>query len=380
LRSASADVRRLFHLPLLFFLSSLTLPAFACREKEAAPRLLVVAVDLSGPGREQGRAIRDGARLALRQMRAADALCGLDLRLLVEDDGGDAERAAELARELVDVGEVIAVIGPSTPTTVAAALPVYSGKSGLPVLVPGPLPMEGTEAGPKWVFSVAPGPTFLGESLAWFLVTELRTDSASAFVVRGPYAEAFETGFSRELQRLGGGIDRKVALDSTLARLDLLARATREAPALLVVGRAGQLARIVAALRSEGVDVPVLASEEPADSAPEMHDLTYYPMLFDPRGHGSAREFTASFSHRFGYAPDAAAALAYDAASLVVAGCQAGARDRAALRRWLVAVGETAPHAGVTGTLFFSRGRQAVRDIPIASHGQAARVATRRTP
>ena len=80
-----------------------------CSSDDPPTLLLAVVVDLSGPGREEGLQIRDGARLAVREATRAGAAAP-ELQLLIQDDRGDPRYAAHLARQLVAIPEVLAVL------------------------------------------------------------------------------------------------------------------------------------------------------------------------------------------------------------------------------------------------------------------------------
>ncbi|SFC43490.1 bifunctional serine/threonine-protein kinase/ABC transporter substrate-binding protein [Streptomyces aidingensis] len=87
------------------------------------PRIAVHA-DLSGPGRAAGQAQERGVRLAVEEFNARpDA--PFTLSLVVEDDGGDPQRAAEAAARLAGDPAVLAVIGPTHDATALTALPRY---------------------------------------------------------------------------------------------------------------------------------------------------------------------------------------------------------------------------------------------------------------
>lgn len=352
--------------PVLSFFSLLfygaTLLA-GCGRGEPSRALVAVVVDLSGRGQEQGRQVRDGARLALREARRKPAGAS-GIELLIQDDRGDPERAARLARYLVGLPEVLAVIGPSDLLTAASALPHYERRrGGVPTLVPGPLAPELTRDR-AWVFGMAPAADFLGKTLGWFVVSQLATDSVASFFSPDLYGRSIEEGFFAEVERLGGRALARVPLDPSVAGFGDFVAGARAAPALLVAARAPAAGRLISALREAGVRAPVLASEGPLAL-----EGVYYPLLFDPGARPAARRFADQFARSFGEPAGTPAALAYDAASLVVQGFGAGARDRVALRDWLAAIGQGAPHSGITGTFFFTRDLDAVREVKVGSLG-----------
>ncbi|MEO3764661.1 bifunctional serine/threonine-protein kinase/ABC transporter substrate-binding protein [Streptomyces sp. B5E4] len=80
--------------------------------------------DLSGPGKDTGRAHERAARLAVDRHNARDD-AGFRLALDVADDGGTRAGAARAARRFADDAAVRAVLGPTTATGARAAAGVY---------------------------------------------------------------------------------------------------------------------------------------------------------------------------------------------------------------------------------------------------------------
>ncbi|MFN2432807.1 MAG: ABC transporter substrate-binding protein, partial [Gemmatimonadota bacterium] len=349
--------------------------AVACARPAPPERLVALVVDLSGAEREGGLQLRDGARLALREAARVDET-GPEVSLLVQDDRGDPARAARLARHLIEVPEVLAVITAAGGTLVGPALAEYAGAGeGMPVVVAGVCPPDVTR-GREGVFCVAPGAEFLGETLAWFLVTELGADSAASFFTADALGQALDRGFAEELARLGGGLVERVPFDASVTSFDLFLPRATTAPVLLVAGRTEEAARAITVLRAAGVEAPILTNVQPREALPRLH----HALLFDPRGHPPARAFAERFQAAFDRAPSAAAALGYDAAALVVRGAGAGAVARGALQEWLASPDGAARHEGGTGTFYFNRDHEAVRDVTIAGGSDRQPEAVRSAP
>jgi branched-chain amino acid transport system substrate-binding protein len=72
-------------------------------------------------------------------------------------------------------------------------------------------------------------------------------------------------------------------------------------------------------------------------------------MLDDPK----ARRFVEAFTAKYHMAPDAHAALAYDATMIVARAIAEAGPDRAKVRDWLGAMGTHGAHNGVTGRTAF---------------------------
>jgi ABC-type branched-subunit amino acid transport system substrate-binding protein len=338
-------------------------------------KLVAVVVDLTGPGRATGQEIHDAARLALRE---AERKSRVGVELLVQDDRGEPERAVRLAGYLAKLPEVVAVIGPSSPATAGRALAVYGGDDGVPTLVPIPLEARVVKDGDH-VFGLAPSAEYLGETLAWFLVTELSADSATTLVAKDPFAEALERGFGAELGRLGGGTGARVTLGAGGPEGPLPPAALR-APAALVSARPEVAGAPIASLRGAGFSGPVLLAGAPPEAPASPADSSgavYYPLFFNPAADPGSRGFAERFQATYGRSAGEPAALAYDGVNLVLEAVEAGAVDRQSVLRWLQGTGPSTSFQGVSGRFFFSREHFAVRDVAVASLGTVGPVATR---
>ncbi|MFF5762836.1 bifunctional serine/threonine-protein kinase/ABC transporter substrate-binding protein [Streptomyces tanashiensis] len=91
-----------------------------------------VQADLTGPGKDIGRAQERGVRLAVERFNARkDKPFTLDVK--VSDDGGVRSRALAAARALTGDRDVLGIIGPTSDYTGYASLPAYD-EARLPVI------------------------------------------------------------------------------------------------------------------------------------------------------------------------------------------------------------------------------------------------------
>jgi branched-chain amino acid transport system substrate-binding protein len=88
-----------------------------------------------------------------------------------------------------------------------------------------------------------------------------------------------------------------------------------------------------------------------ADTAAAEGALIATPVRLDQDDAG--RRFAANFKTRYGVTPDANAAMAYDAAMLLVKAIEAVGPDRAAIREYMTKVKGNAAFQGVTGQIRF---------------------------
>ena len=85
-----------------------------------------------------------------------------------------------------------------------------------------------------------------------------------------------------------------------------------------------------------------------------MSEGTYIGMSFTPEDPSPrARTFVAAFKKKFNTAPDAHAALAYDATYLIAQALKEKGPDRRAVRDYLRSLNRETAYAGLTGPAFF---------------------------
>src|ERR1051325_978268 len=91
-----------------------------CARQEPRPQPPVIGLftGLSGPTAAWGEAVSRGARLAAEDCKSAT--------LMVEDDGGKPENAANLAASFLGDPRVMAIVGADTTAGTLAASPLRS--------------------------------------------------------------------------------------------------------------------------------------------------------------------------------------------------------------------------------------------------------------
>jgi ABC-type branched-subunit amino acid transport system substrate-binding protein len=116
------------------------LPA-ACTSRNAAPVIkLGVIAPFEGPGRPLGYAILPAVKEAVREANNRNALGPYRVAVVAFNDDLDPATAADQARALALDSDVLAVIGPFTPETAAAAAPILAaaGVAHLAINAPDP--------------------------------------------------------------------------------------------------------------------------------------------------------------------------------------------------------------------------------------------------
>ncbi|MFI9744641.1 bifunctional serine/threonine-protein kinase/ABC transporter substrate-binding protein [Streptomyces sp. NPDC052494] len=106
------------------------------KKKAAPPKArrwtIGVQADLTGPGKDIGRAQERGVRLAVERFNARKGR-PFTLDVKVSDDGGDRHRGLAAARALTGDPDVLGIIGPSSDYAGLVSLPAYD-EARLPVI------------------------------------------------------------------------------------------------------------------------------------------------------------------------------------------------------------------------------------------------------
>lgn len=311
-----------------------------------------------------GRAIRQAAELAVAQINARGGIDGRKLALVVKDDGGDTHKAIQVANELRDDPSVAAVIGHVNSGATLAAAPVYNDPDGgVVALSPTASSPEVTDAGP-WTFRVSPSDLAYGPALAqWSRGRGVRR--AAVLYANDEYGRGVAASFAGAFQKAGGQV---VGMDPYLT--EMLATGTGAEPylrralgrgmdALFIAGRAEDAAAIVPRVRALGYRGVVMGADgllgiESEGAVGE--GLFIGAAFFADAPHQAATRFAAEYRERFKQAPNADAALGYDAMQVIARALAEAGTDRGRIREYLEGVGTRHPAVeGVTGTIRFDR-------------------------
>ncbi len=293
-----------------------------------------------------------GIELALEQVNAEGGIGGRPLRAVMRNDKGEGSRAVTIAAELLEMPEVVAVVGHVNSGTMVAAARVYN--EGLPAVSTTASTPDLSGISP-WVFRVISSDSVNGRDLA-------RHARARGFARAAILYEnnAYGRGLAQSFERNFGGTI--VAADPIPGAEDgdmepfVAWIAQRSPEVVFVAGTEASGLAVLREARRQGVRATFLGSDgwtgivrEPQLAEGAMVGAPF--TTEDPRD--EVRRFVAAFRARFGMEPDGNAALAYDATMLVARAVREAGGSRPGVRDWLAARTTTAPFPGVTGPIAF---------------------------
>ncbi|XMN05725.1 bifunctional serine/threonine-protein kinase/ABC transporter substrate-binding protein [Streptomyces griseobrunneus] len=299
----------------------------------AAGRRWVIGVhaDLTGAQKAAGRAQERGVRLAVDRF---NSLTGKPFTLAVKvlDDGGDPARSARVAEEFARDRDVLAVIGPTGDAATGTALPAYD-EAVLPLLTVSSLQISYPARVNAAFFQASPSYAALSMPIVTRLLLRPDVERLGVLIDRSGGQAAYQAGYATNLMTpsLTTGTTHPRVVPAGTSDLgpviaDLLGH---RSDALFYAGDAAGGARAARALAATPFKGPSMAQhtvmrpeflERAGDTAEGWEFIAPFTDaggVSGTPGAPGAADFAAAHRKRFGAAPAAWSAEAYDVAGLV---------------------------------------------------------------
>jgi branched-chain amino acid transport system substrate-binding protein len=358
---------------LLWLLAAFVTPS--CAPKKNAEDRATIQIglfgDLTGPTFNFGLSAKNGVLMAADEINQAGGINGHMIDIVIEDDNGSPEEAAQVTGKLIDRYKVIAIIGAGASGNSLAAAP-RAQSAHLPLIAPSSTNPAVTQVG-DYIFRACFIDAFQGEVMAKFAANTLKAKKAAIMLdFNSPYSRGLTEFFEFSFAKLGGEIVVQQSYQQGDAdyrgQLSLIKAANPDV--IYIPGYYGDVAIIARQARQLGLTMPLLGAD--GWDAPELWELggdalngSYISNHYsadDPSE--TIQQFVHGYRQRYGnLTPDAHAALAYDALRFLVEAIQrAGTTEGPKLRE---ALAETKNFAGVTGIISMDRERNAVKPAVI---------------
>ncbi len=309
--------------------------------------------------------------LALEELEEADWHGGPSIHLILQDDRCKAEDVGLILNKLINDDGVVAVVGELASSLSLIGAPICQEK-GVPMVSPSSTNAEVTKKG-DYIFRTCFTDQQQGYACARFAFANLGARKAAIlYPSDNDYSVGLATDFTAAFEQMGG----EVALSQGWgkdqqdfsAELD---RVKQNEPDVLFVpcyyDDAGQLA---SQARKRGLDIPIVGGD--GWDSPDVYAVgkeatnncffaSHYSKE-DPSP--TVQSFVREYRERWGEAPSAMAATAYDGIRILVRAIQSVSdpRDRKAIRD---ALATTADFEGVTGTITINEERNAIKPAVI---------------
>ena len=296
----------------------------------------------------------EGVQLAVEDINKAGGINGHTLRLITRDDDGDGATAAKIAQEFVSNSRISAVVGHVNSSGMLSAAPVYDGQLAAVATSATSPDLTGISS---WVFRIISSDSLNGIALANFASKFGQRAPASVSVLyeNNTYGRGLADSFRRSFH---GDILSLDPIDADLPTAEpyISYLKTRKPRIVFVAGRVASGVKILEEARKQGF-APVFVGGDGwqgilADTATA--EGTYMGMSFTPEDPSpAAKTFVANFIRKFKTAPDAHAALAYDATMLVAQALKERGPDRRGIRDYLRSLNRETAYQGLTGPAYF---------------------------
>ncbi len=330
-RDEKPHLRLLFILHPSSFILVFLLSAGGCQRGASEPILVGHLATLSGSSEAAGQHAQQGIALAVEEAnKEENRIDGRRLAVLHVDTHGNKEALQAEAVRLVTVNHVAGLLGGTDAAELDVLVP-DAQRYGLPLLTPGEQLQPAATDQPKTaaadsvpVFSLDVAPAYRGQILARFTSQELKAESI--MVLKDQRYEAGKilvVAFLNELKDKGIRVEERI-YQGEIDFADLVVYVGNAKPgAVLIVGRASDLAKLRPKLRTAGVQAPVLCGCGEQEVA---------ALLADPNARGGMivataylaadgtprePEFVKVYREHFHQEPDVHALLGYASARLL---------------------------------------------------------------
>ena len=289
---------------------------------------IAILAPLSGDVRTFGESTRDGALLAIEEWNEKGGVNGVRIETVVEDSQCSAEAAVSAANKVIDQDGVKFIIG---EVCSSASIPI----SEIVVAKGDVLQISPTSTNPSvtvnengttkpTVFRACFIDPFQGAVAASFALNNLGAQTAAVFLDQGnDYVRGLAEVFITEFEAGGGQVvvretytgedqDFSAILAKTKdANPDVLYLPDYYSTVNLIAGQAKERGITAALLGGDGWDSPDLDTS--------VTEGGYFTNHFSPDDTRQVvQDFVQKYEAKYGATPDALAALAYDAASVLL--------------------------------------------------------------
>ena len=322
--------------------------------------------DLSGPTLNFGQSAKNGVLLAAAEINRAGGINGRKLDVVIEDDQGSPERAATVVNKLVHQDNVVALIaGGASGSSLAAGPNAQAAK--VPMISPSSTNPAVTQIG-DYIFRACFIDAFQGDVMARFAFNTLKARKAAIMLdYNSPYSRGLTDFFELSFTKLGGEVVSKQSYTQGDADFkgQLSSIKATEPAVVYLPGYYGDIAIIAKQARQLNITQPLLGGD--GWDAPELWPLagdalngsyiSNHYSVDDPSP--ATQKFAQDYRlQSANLAPDAHAALAYDAMRFLAEAIQRAGTEGPKLRDALAA---TKDFPGITGLISMDQDRNAVK-------------------
>lgn len=326
-----------------------------------------LSAPLTGDWAEYGNDFKRSVTMVMDRINRMGGIHGKEVVLEIADSRGDPKESVLIAEKFVADPEIIAEIGDFSSSSCMAAAPIYE-RADMTQLSPTASHMGFTQKG-KNMFRVVATQGYEGPYNARWAVQELGKKKIATIYINNDWGVDANKYFTQEAKKLGAEIVAEEAFTpgekdfsailSKLKRLkpELIYLPTFYADAAAILNQAKRVRFNPVVLANSS-----LFSQKTIDLGGDAVEGILIPANYfsaDPRP--AAQEFTREYQALYGALPNQFAALAYDAANLMVAALQkAGVDDRSTVKDALVSL---QGFQGATGSISYANSHDPEKEL-----------------
>jgi len=291
---------------------------------------------LTGDVATFGASNRDGAIMAFEEWNAKGGVLGRPVAYVLGDTQCDPKAAADVARKVIDEDEVGFIMG---AVCSSSSIPIseYANEKGV-------LQISGTSTNVDvtvdedgntklYTFRACFIDPFQGSVAGEFALSNLGAHTAAVVLdVGNDYIKGLAEEFRKAFEAGGGEVvvwESFVKEDTDFSAI--LAKVSAANPDVFYIPTYyDKLNLIGAQAKQKGITAPLLGGDgwDSPDTDLAAADGGYYTNHYSPEDtRPIVQDFVAKYQERFGSVPDALAALAYDAANILMASIEAAGVD-----------------------------------------------------
>ncbi|RJS20752.1 ethanolamine utilization protein EutJ [Corallococcus sp. H22C18031201] len=345
-------------------------PATERTPAEQGPILIGTIGSLTGSEAAFGTVVLDGIRFAVEEANAAGGIRGRPVALRSYDSQGRIEESVAAAKRLLTQDAVPVILGDVTSSG-SLAIADAAQAAHVPMVTPSSTHPDVTKKG-DYIFRTCFIDPFQGGAMARFAREQLGLERVAVLHdAKNASSLGLSEAFIEAFRKRGGTVVsvESYAKGDTDYRAPLLAVKKTKPQAIYLPGFYSEVGVIARQARELGLTVPLLGGDgwesdrlfELAGSAVEG---AYYSSHYaEDNPAPELQRFITAFRARYGRFPEAASALGYDAAKVVLAAmARAPTLSGPALRD---AIAATKDFPGATGTLTLDASRNPVKPAVI---------------
>lgn len=274
---------------------------------------------LTGKFANIGKSIQYGIELAVAGINEKGGIQGKKLKLILEDEGDNPQKAVSTIQKLISVDRVPIIIGPISSTSVMAVAPI-ANKNKVVVLSPGAASPNITYAG-DFIFRNRAAGTLEASEIARFAFNKLRLRKVIVFEINEDYGSGFRKVFKKVFEEMNGGVILIETYNQgdTDFRTQLSKFKQYKFDGIYVIGVPNEVGNILKQAKEMGIKTTFIMNNmenpELIRVAGNAAECIYFPIPFfdanSPRE--NVRNFVKKYTEKYGEGPDLFAANGYDA-------------------------------------------------------------------